>query len=65
MRVPNYLAKLLDQIAARGVQGSQIIPVEVLHDDDCPLILETGPCGCDPEVIIHGKPVTESKGGSA
>lgn len=54
MTRPNYLAKLLEQIAARGIQGGEIIPVEVIHDDDCPLILGTGPCGCDPEVIMNG-----------
>lgn len=53
-RLPNYAARVLDEIAQVRAEG-QLKPgtihlIDVYHDEWCDLLKGMGPCNCTPEV---------------
>ncbi len=50
--LPAYTAKVLAALAVHGFSPGELLVVDILHDDDCPLLLRGGPCRCDADVRI-------------
>lgn len=50
----SYIDKILTQIDEGKVEVKPgLIHMEVLHDDQCPMLKGTGPCECDPEIKVY------------
>lgn len=45
-----YIPLVLAHAAELELQPGHLVHVQVLHDDWCALLADTGPCNCEPEV---------------
>lgn len=52
--VPNHVAKMLKLIAEGtfNPKPGTVSGISILHDDWCAALKGTGPCNCDPDVVL-------------
>jgi len=56
--IPNYIPKVVAALRQSGLTGrGQVAHAYVAHDDWCALLSGRGPCNCNPDVRVTGKPL--------
>ena len=49
----HLIAATREACEAVGDLGSGLFWMEILHDDDCPLLAGHGPCRCTPDIVVR------------